>query len=203
MKQLKKTIFSSYVVDPDKSLTYEIIQEYANSKTVNIPLPLISKWKSTMEFIPKDFTYASIYEYLVKREVVVLNSQIAEVDRFDLPIADKPLVKSYNFFKSGHLLEFSTNNTDEYIHLWSKVLASERDDTYSVKVTLDANGIILTSSCKCPAGKGGKCNHVACTLFGALDYNENRQKTSTTDKPQVWHCPSRKRKADPQEIGIH
>lgn len=62
---------------------------------------------------------------------------------------------------------------------------------------------MLRACCGFPAGKDGRCNHVASTLFGLDEFvtkrTENDQVSSCTSKPCQWSVPP-KRKGEVQEI---
>ena len=46
-----------------------------------------------------------------------------------------------------------------------------RDVRYDVQCIIDGQtGLIRCAACKCPAGAGGKCNHIAALLFAMLDF---------------------------------
>ena len=68
-----------------------------------------------------------------------------------------------------------------------------RDTRYDVKRVIDGeSSLIHHASCQCPAGAGGKCNHVAAVLFVMLDYvTVMRNPDCCTNKAQVWHRPKR------------
>lgn len=122
-----------------------------------------------------------------------------------LPTAEKPLVKGHNFFASGNVGEILVNLAEKFTHIRTTVLASMRNTKYDVKVVLDnKTGLVVQASCKCPAGSGGKCNHVAALLFALVDYIQTmRNPDSCTSKPQVWNKPTRKNKKSthPQVVG--
>jgi hypothetical protein len=51
-----------------------------------------------------------------------------------------------------------------------------KENKYKVKVIVDSSvGVVMHGSCACPAGNGGKCNHIAVLLFYLLDYSVYRQ----------------------------
>lgn len=203
VKQLQNSLFADFVIDPDQSLSYSIIQDYVDKTTPAISPPLLANWAKTLEHIPSTFSYTHIYEYLVKRKTVVLSVEGEEVTTFQLPVADKPLIKGYNFYASGNVKECRTNSTDNFCHFWTTILASMLEENRTVKIVLDSSGVILSSHCSCPVGKGGKCNHVASSLFAALEYRLSQQTASKTGVSQTWHQPSRagKKKAQPKKVG--
>ena len=119
------------------------------------------------------------------------------VTHFELPVADKPLMKGYNYMASRHVGEIRLNPLNDVTHIWAEVLSSFKDKTYTVKIVLDnKTALVITASCGCPAGVGGKCNHAAALLFFLLCHVMSEAAASVTEKPQKWHQPSRKSKKD-------
>ena len=113
----------------------------------------------------------------------------------------KPLVKGYNFFKSGNVLTIKVCSKQNKWFIKSQVLPSmKKNCVYNCHTVLLSNGTVKLSHCVCPAGVDGRCNHIAATLF-ALDEHcrqrEKQQKTtiSCTSTACKWNVP-RKRKGD-------
>ena len=202
---IKEAGLDKFVIDPDGILRYVIVQDYVDSLTAHVTLPHVSNWQNDPQSVSTNFSYAHVYEYLVKRKAVVLRSldSDTENDSYELPIAEKPLRKGYNFYGSGHIEEIKSNRTGDHCHLWTRVQSSMKDKVYTTKIVFGNTGIILRGHCQCVAGKGGKCNHVAASLFAVLDYLESQKSASCTGQPQKWHLPSRKRKRQtvPTKIG--
>ena len=108
------------------------------------------------------YSYTSIVEYLIKRQVSMSSaSGKAQSAHVLLPIADKPLVKGHNFFASGNVGEVKLNCApDNAVHIRCGVLASMRDVRYDVQCVIDGQtGLIRCAACKCPAGAGGVQSH--------------------------------------------
>ena len=112
----------------------------------------------------------------------------------------KPLVKGFNFFKSGHVLYIGYLHESGKHYIKSQVLPSmKKDKVYTCFLVIASIGRVLNAHCKCPAGIDGRCNHVASTLFALEQHFKERQKTSSvaedscTSKPCKWIIP-RKRK---------
>lgn len=66
----------------------------------------------------------------------------------------KPLIKGYNFFKSGHVVKLEEHNLSEggLCHLRGKILLSMKKSTsYTAFITLK-DSKILRVKCGCPAG---------------------------------------------------
>ncbi len=204
VKDLISNGYANYVVNPDKHVTYEIVQQYVNNTAAKITSPLLANWKDSLGDIPQRFSFTHMYEFLMKRSVLVLGKDAQILETLDLPVAEKPLVKGYNFYGSGHVTEIKVNVTDGYCHVWSKVYASMKDQLYLSKIVLEgASGLVISAECACVAGRGGKCNHVAAVLFALLKFREVQSQPSCTGQPQKWHLPSRKRKREtvPKKIG--
>ncbi len=203
MKELQQSGYARHIVDPDENLTYSIVQAYVSEHLPTVPTPLIANWSKSPGIVPRGFSYTSMYEYLLKREITILARDGVEIDRLPLPVADKPLVKGFNFYGSGHVGDMKFNVTGNICHAWGHVTASMKQQRYLTKVALDASGIIMTASCECPAGQGGKCNHVAAVLFWILDHKDLQAPQSCTEQPQAWHQPSSaaKKKIKPTKIG--
>ena len=84
----------------------------------------------------------------------------------------KPIVKGYNFFKSGHVLKIFSKKEHNKHYALSKVQPSMKNGkVYTVKIILFSNGNITTAFCCCPAGVDGCCTHLAATLFSLEDKN--------------------------------
>ena len=185
-----------FVYDPDKTTTLRLLQEHLR-QLPQVPPPQLDKWCDNLDKIPQKYGYGSIVEFLIKRQARILsiNSTDAMVP---LPTADKPLVKGYNFFASGHVGEIHVlvNDDNGIVHVKTTVLASMRETRYDVSCVLqEVTGLVISAACKCPAGSAGKCNHVAALLFAMMDFVKTmRVPESCTSRPQTWHRPQRKTK---------
>ena len=78
----------------------------------------------------------------------------------------KPLVKGFNFFKSGHVLSIQCQKLNDHLNVKSQVLPSmKKTKAYSRSIVLDVLSQVVRAYEGCPAGIDGRCNHVAATLF--------------------------------------
>lgn len=121
----------------------------------------------------------------------------------------KPLVKGYNFFKSGHVLTVKCREYDGKFYVKSQVLPSmKKTVVYNCYIVMDRCANVMTAYDGCPAGIDGRCNHVTSTLFALEEFFKkckgpvNSPLTpapSCTSKPCVWNVP-RKRKVENQPI---
>ena len=113
----------------------------------------------------------------------------------------KPLVKGFNFFKSGNVVKVTVCSRENKWYLKSQVLPSmKKSSVYNCFIVLLPNGHVKSAYCGCPAGVDGRCNHIAATLFGIEEYCKQREKqqqeqTSRTSQPCTWNVP-RKRKGE-------
>ena len=119
----------------------------------------------------------------------------------------KPLVKGFNFFKSGHVITVKSCAKPETMRTYikSQVLPSmKKTSAYSCYIILRKNGLMQRAFCGCTAGIDGRCNHVAATLFyleevcKSMDKLEGIRESCTSQKCQ-WSVP-RKRKGDVMAI---
>ena len=185
VKELIDNGMHRFVMDPDRETTLRILQDHVTSLRSVAP-PAINNWTDSLDCIPQKYCYLSV----VERTVAVLDSvgNILPVP-LALPVADKPLVKGFNFFASGNVGEILVNDNGLVIHIRTGVLASMREVRYDVKCAIDnQTGLVVLASCECPAGAGGKCNHVSSVLFALLDFvTIMRNLSCCTNQPQTWH----------------
>ena len=206
VKELQSNGMSKFVFHPDRDTTMRILQEHMQ-KNKTIAEPEIAGWTESMDVIPQRYSYLSIVEYLIKRQVAIIDAKGKTLSApIMLPTADKPLVKGHNFFASGNVGEVLLNRVAcGAVHVRCDVLAAMRDTRYDVRCVIDReSSLIHHASCQCPAGAGGKCNHVAAVLFAMLDYvTVMRNPDCCTNKAQVWHRPKRatKRATKPLVVG--
>lgn len=112
----------------------------------------------------------------------------------------KPMVKGFNFYKSGHVLSITSHHRNARSYVKSQVLPSmKKTSAYSCYIVIRDNGLICRAFCGCPAGIDGRCNHVAATLFALEEYCKARAKQTQdeacTSQACKWNVP-RKRKGD-------
>ena len=148
-------------------------------------------------------SYPNIWKYLI--EDVELKKQLS---------TEKPIVKGYNFYKSGHVLQIFSKKEQNKHYVLSKVQPSmKKGKVYTVKIILSLNSNITTAFCCCPAGVDGRCNHLAATLFSLEDktsmdnglaaaetISKTPENIPCTSKPCTWNVPAGKRKQEPQPI---
>ena len=93
--------------------------------------------------------------------------------------------------------EVKFNPVEDVIHVNAEVLSSYKSKSYRTDIVPKKTSCeVLSGKCKCVAGQGGKCNHVAGVLFGLFDFRQTVKDApeSCTSKEQKWHQPCRKAK---------
>ena len=204
MRELISNGLHMFVFDPDRETTLRILQEHIQSLP-NVEPPALDKWTDCVDILPQKFGYTSIVEYLMKRQVTLLGGSGKPLATpVILPVAEKPLVKGHNFFAYGNVGEILINDGCSVVHVRTDVLASMREIRYDVKCTIDnKTGLVIMATCECPAGAGGKCNHVSSLLFALTDFVLTmRNPDCCTNRPQVWHQLMRKRKRAVRPIAV-
>lgn len=135
--------------------------------------------------------YSQIWKYLI--EEVELRKQLS---------VEKPIVKGYNFFKSGKVLGIYTQIINNRCYIKSQVMPSyaKSGAAYTVRIIVNSSGDIEKAHCPCPAGVDGRCNHLVATLFAVEDKQrnfvnetENISSAPCTSKPCKWSVPPKKK----------
>ena len=90
----------------------------------------------------------------------------------------KPLIKGYNFFKSGLVKLEKHLGEDGLCHLRGKILSSMKKSTSYTAFTTFRDGKILRAKCGCTAGIEGHCNHVSSMLFFVQEFCEHNAKNA-------------------------
>ena len=84
--------------------------------------------------------------------------------RKQLSIA-KPMVKGFNFYKCGDVLNVKSCLKNHKTFIKPLVLPSmKKTSAYSGFIVLTNQGSLSSASCGCPACIDGQCNHIAATL---------------------------------------
>lgn len=146
--------------------------------------------------------FGHIWKYLI--EDVELRKKLS---------TEKPIMKGYNFYKSGHVRQIFSKKEGDKCFVKSQVLPSmKKGKVYTVKAVLQSNGDIAKAVCGCPAGVDGRCNHLAATMFAIEDQWNIRAHCETsnggtetpanvpcTSQPCAWNVPT-KRKLNTEPI---
>ena len=76
-----------------------------------------------------------------------------------------------------------TAKTKDHFVVKCQCQASMKKVLRFVSVTIDRKtGLVISSSCTCPAGKSGSCNHVMAILFELADYSLRGLRTVPKEK---------------------
>ena len=156
MKDLQENGLSKFVVDLDGSECSQNVLTEADCgirKDINFPLPLLRNWTTNMGSIPRGFNYACIVDYLVKRKLMIVHAADSDnedsVTITDLPVAQKPLRKGFNFFKSGHVSDVKFNKLEDYTHVSGMVLSSYKSKTFQTDLVLkNSTGEVMKGKCR-------------------------------------------------------
>ena len=109
----------------------------------------------------------------------------------------KPLVKGFNFYKSGNVHSILHLKQSGKHYLKSQVFPSMKKNLiYQCNIVMSSIGVVLKSYCGCPAGIDGRCNRVSATLFALDEYCKEREKMSEescTSKPCRWNVPKKRK----------
>ena len=63
-----------------RTLAYDIVQSYVDDRIRKVTSPAFYNWTHTLSDIPQKFNYTHMYEYLMKREVIVLSADGVIID---------------------------------------------------------------------------------------------------------------------------
>ena len=143
----------------------------------------------TLQGLPQ-ITFKTVWTYMVTS--VGAKKQLSTA---------KPLVKGFNFYKSGHVFTVKSCNGDNgsRCYVKSQVLPSmKKSEAYLCHIVIRSNGLVQKASCGCPAGIDGRCNHVAATLFSLEEFckvRKQQNEEACTSQSCKWNVP-RKRKID-------
>ena len=115
---------------------------------------------------------------------------------------EKPIVKGYNFLKSGKVLALYSKTDNGVFYLKSQFMPSYSTSgpVYAVKVILSGSAEVKKAHCPCPAqvchqnqALMAVCNHLAIEdLTKATNSAENND-VPCTSKPCTWNVPTKRK----------
>ena len=118
------------------------------------------KWSKKLSGVMTSIEYMNIYVYLVERRSKTLS---------DRQEANFKSLKGYSYFASGWVENtWITEVGYSYRYVRGYVYQSYPSPTrrpYEVYVCLNASGKVFSGKCKCVAGLGESCSHVAASFF--------------------------------------
>lgn len=188
---------ASHLVDPDGGV---------NIARKKMKLGMLSEVDATDENFPSSGFSADLNILPCFTHNYLWKFMIEDVEQQKQLSTEKPLVKGFNLFKSGHVLQLYAKQENGVSFVQSKILPSmKKGKIYTAKIALNKDGMVLRANCGCPAGVDGRCNHVTASLFALESYsnstNEDQEnsKTPCTSKPCKWNVP-RQKKIDPSPV---
>ena len=154
-------------------------------------------WTNNLDDLPK-FSYDHLFAHLVSNSKSVANNQKSSAKKtYKTTGAMKHKEAGYRLFQDDHVkrVKFYPGSADQnQCYFNALVQASFKTSVnYSTSVCLyRSNGAVCGAHCKCKAGGGGCCKHVAALLYCVLNYSESQLKVipdhkTCTDKPQQWN----------------
>ncbi len=185
------------IVDPDGGIHRERKRHEAKTSSNTVcPGDVASRiewpkdgWTCSLNHMP-NFQHCFIYEHLAA-DMKKGSSEMRQG-------AFKSKRDGYALFKASHVQKVKFNSTShkDLCFFESRVKASmTRHKSYKTMVCLSkSTSQVLSGSCNCKAGMGGRCKHVGALLYTVLDYVESDlseipEDASCTDKPQQWNKP--------------
>ena len=151
----------------------------------------IQAWSKDVSFL-EGFTFMQLYQYLINSRDKTFTSESLE--------AFKSL-KAYKYFADGLVKNVWAHNAEDGLivvrgHCFSSLKAKT---TYTVFALFKATGDVLAAQCKCVAGRGEACSHIAALLFFVEDHKRKAEPTrllpgdtTVTDHLQMWNIPPRR-----------
>ncbi|CAH3108065.1 unnamed protein product [Pocillopora meandrina] len=190
VKQLQRWLLCHYIAGGLSSKIKDPDEINAKKLKENFPVDGFTK---DLNILPA-ISFGTIWRYMIE-----------ESDAKKQLSTAKPLVKGYNFFKSGHVLSIKCRESDGKFYVKSQVLPSMKKTVlYNCFIVFNKDGSVVTAYDGCPAGVDGRCNHVTSTLFALEEFFKQSKAPvnpsltpalSCTSKPCAWNVP-RKRKID-------
>ncbi|XP_057310110.1 uncharacterized protein LOC130648104 [Hydractinia symbiolongicarpus] len=123
---------------------------------------ILENWSNNVALMP-DLTWGDMYQYLINTPNEFSHEAMKAYRSLE----------AYNFYVSGHVQDVfyhAIDNNCDYCIIKSEVLPSQRQgqkqQCYEVWAAVNnSGGWIFTVNCKCMAGLGSVCSHVAALLF--------------------------------------
>lgn len=100
---------------------------------------------------------------------------IEDVEQYRQLSTEKPVIKGFSLFKSGHVIQMYSKQEDDVFFVRSKVLPPmKQGKIYTANIILNTNGMVVfvRANSGCPAGVDVRCAHVTASLFCLESYYE-------------------------------
>ena len=146
------------------------------------------KWGKGLRVLER-LTYMDVYVYLVERKSSTLSGRQE---------ANFKSLKGYSYYSSGWVENVYVCRIDESLLYFRGLVyqsyPSPSKEPYPVYACVGSTGNIFSAACKCVAGLGESCSHVAALLFLVEAASKSRQArlpddVTCTDKTMSWHRP--------------
>lgn len=139
-----------YLRDPDGGVN--LMKKKASLGLVDQTEPKLSEsfpkegYTSDLSALPK-VSFGTIWRYMI--DAVDSKKQLSTA---------KPLVKGFNFYKSGNVLGIYMLKANGKTYIKSQVMPSmKKNMVYQCNIVLSSIGGVVKAYCGCPAGVDGRC----------------------------------------------
>lgn len=187
-------------VEPEATSSFD-----SNTKQQYLSLGKLSsiggEWCRDLSLVPEMFDLESIKEYLVESNDKTFDHQSVR--------AYKSL-RAWSLSQGGHVIMMNVNNnanSEVFMFVRAYCLPSQSTThVYPVHVCLDKRvGVVYGAECRCVAGLGECCSHVAAVLFRLDDLLSQGQSTvpdglSCTESACSWIAPANAAKIQAEPI---
>ena len=185
------TGLASRLVDPDGRQHRVQVDKQRLQASWELPS---EGWTVNIEQLPK-FSYDHLFAHLISNSRTIASNQKSAATKTYQAGAMKHKEAGYRLFKDDHVKRVKFHlGSDNKCFFSALVQASFKTSTnYSVSVCMNKlNGSVVGARCKCKAGAGGCCKHVAALLYCILDYSDCQlteipEHKTCTEKPQQWN----------------
>ena len=151
-------------------------------------------WTVNLEEFP-NFCYDHLFAHLISNSKTIASNQKSNATKTYKAGAMKHKEAGFRLFKDDHVKKVRFHpGCGTKCFCCALVQASFKSSTsYSTSVCLHKlNSSVIGARCRCKAGAGGCCKHVAALLYYILDISNLHLKhipndRTCTDKPQQWN----------------
>lgn len=134
----------------DSPVSSSTSQDINNSSVREITYKVIAteselcEWSTDLRHLPS-LSFVQLYDYLVVDTLQYDHEQFKKSGGFKK-------LKSFKFFKDGHLKNMTCGTLGERTYVKCQVLASMRKQRYNAIISFDKDGSVLKAACECVAG---------------------------------------------------
>lgn len=203
---IKNNVPVDQTVDKGKWLNILNAQNQSSNVLLSQKINYPNIWQPfPSDKVPKNFSYGSMYHYLVTSCIDDDNSE-SDIENHannnQCPKADystsKPLKRGKLYVESGHVFDILERLTsDKMFGMKCKVQASYKSkEVHQVSVLINpSTARVIRGTCDCKASSMGRFSHVAALLYVLLNYLDDDEEDNVpcTSKLCSWN-QGRKRK---------